>query len=327
MVRFSVILMAWQSAWCIQDAIRSVLSQSVSDWDCLICDDASTDGTAEVVREYLSDSRITYFRQPQNVGQALNWMHGLTHAKAKYVATLHADDVWFEDALATYLSAFDQSTQCDLVSGDWLRTDSQLRQLAHQPQSRVGGDYVHDTVVRRVLLDNPFLPSASAFRRKLIDSAGFPNPEYGMLCDREYFLRLSVAARSVAILDRRVMRYRVHEGSVTNEYVRNHRLLDELLDFERRLDDYVKDYADKGELIATYKEMSADFFFRNGITIFQDGDFRRAGEIIEHARQCDPRLLRSPKRLIKWLVYRCGPWGRRLMPYIHNRNTFVTDVV
>jgi glycosyltransferase involved in cell wall biosynthesis len=326
MARFFIVLMAHQSAWCIRHAIESLISQSFEDWECLICDDASTDGTQGIVDEYITDPRIAYFRHASNVGQALNWSHGLAHATATYVATLHADDVWFNDTLQTYANAFDQTAYCDFVAGSWLRTDSNLRELVHQPQARPTGEYDSEAAVRFVLIGNSVLPSASAFRRSLVDLAGYPKSDYGMLCDRDYFVRLALASRSMVILNRPVMRYRIHEASVTSEYVRDHRLLDELIGFEMNLQGYLRDHSKRQELMKTYKKHSADFFFRNGMSLFQDGDYQKANQILAHACECDPMLLRNPKRFIKWLVFRCGPLGRRVMSYIHNRNSFVNDL-
>ncbi len=67
----SVIMPAWQAERYIGQAIESVLDQSCGQpFELLVIDDCSRDHTAEVVKKYLSDSRVRYLRQTRNLGVA-----------------------------------------------------------------------------------------------------------------------------------------------------------------------------------------------------------------------------------------------------------------
>jgi len=327
MATFSILLLCSQSHWSIRDAIQSVLAQSFTDWECLICDDASKDGTEALVLEYLGDARFRYHRHPSNVGQGANWGVAIAKTSAPYIATLHADDVWLPNAIATYWNAFVHHENCDIVSAGWERTDSDLRVLAHQPPARRAIDCCAHEAVQRILLENPILPSASAFRRSVAESSGLPNVNYGMLCDREYFLRLAAHSRRFVIAEELIMLYRVHDASVTAKYSRNHRLVSELQDFDCQLADFLRDIPQREQLLMDYRRQIADFYFRSGLTLFQQGEVVRAKQIIGHALQNDAGLLRDPKRLAKWILYRCGPFGRLVLPMIHSRNKYVNELV
>lgn len=88
----SIIMPSWNRAFTIGEAIQSVIEQSYPNWELLICDDASEDRTADVVRGF-EDGRIRYMRfQKSNGAGARN--HGLRHAKGEYIAYLDSDNMW-----------------------------------------------------------------------------------------------------------------------------------------------------------------------------------------------------------------------------------------
>ncbi len=87
----------YNAAGYIADAIRSVLAQTFRDFELLIINDGSTDGTADLVASF-QDKRIVYMEQTQQgVGAALNM--GLKHARADYIARFDADDICSPDRL------------------------------------------------------------------------------------------------------------------------------------------------------------------------------------------------------------------------------------
>ncbi len=88
----SIIMPSWNRAFTIGEAIQSVIEQSYPNWELLICDDASEDRTADVVRGF-NDSRIKYMRfQKSNGAGARN--HGLRQAQGEYIAYLDSDNMW-----------------------------------------------------------------------------------------------------------------------------------------------------------------------------------------------------------------------------------------
>ena len=89
---------AYNCADYIADSIRSVLSQTYTNWELLIVDDCSTDNTAEIVASF-SDPRIHYLRNTQNMGAALSRNEALKQAKGRYIAFLDSDDLWLPEKL------------------------------------------------------------------------------------------------------------------------------------------------------------------------------------------------------------------------------------
>lgn len=96
----SVIMPAYNAEQFIGEAINSVISQTISDWELIVIDDCSTDETyAQASRCAGRDSRITLLRNDSNSGVAKSRNRGIDLAKGQYVAFLDSDDVWYPEKL------------------------------------------------------------------------------------------------------------------------------------------------------------------------------------------------------------------------------------
>ena len=85
----------------LEDAIRSVLAQTLGDLELILCDNASTDRTAEICRDYEGrDARVRYFRNPRNLGAAANYNLAFSHARGRYFKWLAHDDRMLPSFLA-----------------------------------------------------------------------------------------------------------------------------------------------------------------------------------------------------------------------------------
>lgn len=95
----SIIMPSFNTAAFIKDSINSVLAQSYREWELLIVDDCSTDGTDDVVAPFLQDRRIKYLKNKENLGAAMSRNRALCEAKGRWVAFLDSDDLWMTDKL------------------------------------------------------------------------------------------------------------------------------------------------------------------------------------------------------------------------------------
>lgn len=95
----SIIMPSYNTADYIVESIQSVLEQSYTDWELIVVDDCSTDNTDEVIKPYLTDGRIKYFKNEKNSGAAVSRNHALREAKGKWIAFLDSDDLWMPDKL------------------------------------------------------------------------------------------------------------------------------------------------------------------------------------------------------------------------------------
>ncbi len=91
--KISILIPTWNRAHYLPGCIESVLSQDYPDFEIVISDNASSDNTSDVVKKYLNDKRIRYFRNDANIGLAANWEKLLyRYAAGKYGKLLNDDD-------------------------------------------------------------------------------------------------------------------------------------------------------------------------------------------------------------------------------------------
>ena len=111
----SVIMPAYNAECFVEEAVRSVIGQTVLDWELLVLDDCSRDGTCAIVERLAEeDNRIRLIRNQQNMGVAKTRNRGMDLCKGQYVAFLDSDDVWHPDKLERQI-ALAQETGADLV--------------------------------------------------------------------------------------------------------------------------------------------------------------------------------------------------------------------
>lgn len=95
----SIIMPSYNTSSYIDKSIQSVLNQTYSNWELILVDDCSTDNTDEVVKSFLSDVRIRYFKNDKKLGAALTRNRALREAKGEWIAFLDSDDLWKPEKL------------------------------------------------------------------------------------------------------------------------------------------------------------------------------------------------------------------------------------
>ena len=89
----SIIMPSYNTAAYIGDSIRSIQAQTYTNWELLIVDDCSTDGSPEVICSF-EDKRIVLLKNEKNSGAAISRNYALREAKGKWIAFLDSDDTW-----------------------------------------------------------------------------------------------------------------------------------------------------------------------------------------------------------------------------------------
>lgn len=122
--RVSVVIAAYNAAATIGETLDSVLAQTHADIEVIVCDDASTDGTADIVRGY-SDPRVVLLRNEENLGPGPSRDRVIRCASGQWIALVDADDVLHHDRIHRLLMAagpdrdvmvFDNLLECHQTS-------------------------------------------------------------------------------------------------------------------------------------------------------------------------------------------------------------------
>lgn len=105
----SVVMSSYNHKDFVAETIESVLHQSFTDFEFIISDDHSTDGTDDVIRGF-SDLRITALYQKENTYSLHSYLYALS--AGKYIAILHSDDVWLPTKLAKQVAYMESHPEC-----------------------------------------------------------------------------------------------------------------------------------------------------------------------------------------------------------------------
>lgn len=112
----SVITPAYNHEKFISDTIESVINQTYQNWEMLVVDDCSTDGSWEIIQEWTKkDSRIKAFRNNENKGLIPNWEFLTDNSKGNYIAFLEGDDYFCKDNLKKKIEIFEKYPDLGMV--------------------------------------------------------------------------------------------------------------------------------------------------------------------------------------------------------------------
>ena len=113
--RLTVLMPVYNVEQYVEEAINSVLRQTYSNFILLVLDDCSTDGTAQIVHS-ISDDRISYYKQPVNVGLAENLNTGVEMAKTEFISRMDGDDILEKNCLEKQIRFLDTHLDVDICS-------------------------------------------------------------------------------------------------------------------------------------------------------------------------------------------------------------------
>jgi glycosyltransferase involved in cell wall biosynthesis len=210
----SVVIPAHNRKAALVRAMRTVLAQTRDDWELIVVDDASTDGTDGVVKS-IEDGRIVYVRHTQNRGGGAARNTGIQASRGKYVAFLDSDDEWFPEKLARDVAAFAGEAVGLVYCGKEL-VDPDGHLLLRRIPSLEGDLY-------RQLLGHDFIGSCSrvAVRKDVLEAVGGFDENLPSGQDWDMWVRAAKVAKVACVPECLVRRHIGHEqisGSLKRIY-------------------------------------------------------------------------------------------------------------
>lgn len=201
------------------EAIESILAQTLRDFEFIIVNDGSTDGTSTILASYQQrDSRIRLYHQ-ENRGLIITLNRGLDLARGKYIARMDADDICLPERLATQVAYLDSHPRVGLVSANCYLVDStgkiSSRPLLQHPLNSVQVEW-------ELYWGNPIVHPLVMYRATSVRAyGGYPGGYKYYAEDYALWLRM-IADTEVAVLDQPLLYLRKHGQNATLVNLNNH---------------------------------------------------------------------------------------------------------
>jgi hypothetical protein len=217
----SVIIPVYNGEQFIEEALESVFAQTFRDFEVIVINDGSTDGTHARLAKY--GNRIRYFEQ-ENRGLAATRGRGVALAQGPLIAFLDADDVWLPEKLDRQVESARQHPDCGIVTTDVLSfsDDQVLIASLRQWYKPASGD-----VFENLLFGNWIPPSAAMIRKEClgqVETFDVAPPAYG----EDWLMWMQICAHHpVHFIDEVLVRRRRHPDGMSsqNEDIQFHCLL------------------------------------------------------------------------------------------------------
>ena len=185
MPKVSVIIPTYNRLPMLKEALDSVLSQDFDDFELIVVDDGSTDGTAEVIKGY--GGRVKLLQYPENRGVSAARNQGILKARGKYIAFLDSDDLWVKGKQKIQVAFLDDNPHYPLCYTDeiWIRKGRRVNpKFKHAKYS--------GWIFEKCLPLCTISPSSAMMRKALFSKVGLFDEALPVCEDYDFWLRVSV---------------------------------------------------------------------------------------------------------------------------------------
>ena len=212
----SILTPAYNSAAYIEETIGSVRGQTFPNFEMIVADDGSTDGTIDVVRRVADgDPRVVIVSSPHG-GPAAARNAAITVARGRFFALLDSDDTWMPDYLSEQLEIANRYPSAGVVTPNGINRGGELDGRPLWPATEgLRTLALHDMIVE----DNAVCVMA-LFRREVVERSGGFDPRFTGNEDYEFWLRAANAGFGFVQNRRPLCRYRRRPGSLSSDTIR-----------------------------------------------------------------------------------------------------------
>ncbi len=215
----SIIMSTRNDALYIREAISSVRLQTFKKWELIIINDASTDNTDMIIKEYMKvDSRIRYFRNKNRLGTTLNANKGIDIARGEFIARLDGDDYWTNnEKLHQQIDYLKNNPSCGVVGCFAIAVDSSGNKLFELKYPS------KDSFIRKIILKHsPFVHSGVLTRKDILMKIGKYNASHTFSQDYDLYLNLGTVSK-LHNIPKFMVNYRINPLGVSRtKYLKQH---------------------------------------------------------------------------------------------------------
>lgn len=189
------------------EALQSLIQQDFVQWNAIVVDDGSNDGSAEIAGAF-ADSRIRIYHRDTNQGISVALNTGIKLADTDFIARLDADDIALPQRLRVQYEFLQQHPDVGVV-GTWAEVFGDRSMIFEPPTG-------HNQLVAEMLWRNPLVHSSVMLRKSALSIESGPyRSEWEPCEDYDLWARLSSMVQ-IAVIPQTLTRHRVHPGQISN---------------------------------------------------------------------------------------------------------------
>jgi glycosyltransferase involved in cell wall biosynthesis len=227
--RISVCIPTYNGEKFLRECIESVLEQTFRDFEVVVVDDCSSDGTVAIVNEYAAgDPRIRVIRNEQNLGLVGNWNRCVELARGEWIKFVFQDDLLMPACLERMLQAscghagliscrrkliFEEGTTAR--SREWYLQHASMVDNLFSTEHVVSPERCQDLAVKHPGSNLFGEPTAVMLHRTVFPRFGLFNATLIMSCDLEYWTRVAINTGAICVPEE-LASFRVHQASASS---------------------------------------------------------------------------------------------------------------
>lgn len=219
----TVVALCYNHERYLRACLDSIARQTFQDFELIVCDDASTDGSAALIEAWIAEHRpsATFIRQAANIGICQTLNVALSRAQGRYLSMISTDDMWEADKLERQFRVMEQQpaavgmaySDASLMDGDGAAIPGRFIERYRPGRPIPSGDLFIE------LATNNFIPAMSTMIRTevLREVGGYDES----LAYEDWDMWLRIAERyRIVYVDGALARYRLHTASLTESLLK-----------------------------------------------------------------------------------------------------------
>lgn len=263
----------------IESSVKSILTQTIKDFELLIIDDGSTDSSMSILKS-IKDSRIILFEnEKRGISHQLNF--GISQARADFIARMDADDISHSSRLERQLSIILNNPELDIVGSNTIFIDLYGKQFGYIKYPQFSEDIVYFLPVEMTLCH-----ASTLMRKRIFNNKIHYQNEYEPVEDHKLFLEIAESNYKFYNIQEFLYFYRI-DNSFQNRIKNNHQVLKSYhlgVEFLRRSKDHLTSY---------------DYYYRRGLLEYYNGNIAEARK---HLIECFSFSNHSKLKLLRYIL-------------------------
>lgn len=219
-------------AW-LKQCLDSCLQQTYTNFELVICDDGSTDNSAEIIEEYLSEhTNIRFHRNEKNLGLVANWNRCLELSKGEWIKFVFQDDYITENCLQRFVETINPSVPLSVCARNFILPENPsedyinyytkvvrtLENTSAHKETFYSAELISKIAVENIAMNFIGEPSLIFFKKSVTQELGPFNADLKQICDLEFALRVA-AKYGLTYIPEKLCAFRIHSNSTTTTNV------------------------------------------------------------------------------------------------------------